>query len=150
MTNKNDTPKRHQGRPPARVECVRAAYKIKACRAMLGLPETLLTFRTIAAALSERSGIVVTAGTVHRFANGIEPKRNDLRHALGLPVTAPAPVCPRHGVVHVSRRCPADNSKPRQKRRNWRGMALVLAGLIVNSGFDFDRQLTASANPVID
>ena len=144
MTNKNDTPKRHQGRPPARVECVRAAYKIKACRAMLGLPETLLTFRTIAAALSERSGIVVTAGTVHRFANGIEPKRNDLRHAFGLPVTVPVVVCPDCGKPPLSKRhrCTSNGSeqtsKPRPKRRNWRGLCLTLAGLIANGKIVID------------
>ena len=66
------------------------------------------------------------------YKHGREPHPNDIRHVLGLSELAPAPVCPRHGVVHVSRRCPADNSKPRPKRRNWRGLCLTLAGLVAN------------------
>ena len=72
-------------------------------------------------------------GYIYRVARGEKRASNKLLHALGLPMrTAPAPVCPRHGVVHVSRRCPADPGKPRPKRRDWRGLALTLAGVLVN------------------
>ena len=66
------------------------------------------------------------------YKHGREPHPNDIRRALGMAEYAPALVCAIHGVVHVSRRCPADNSKPRPKRRNWRGLALVLAGVVAN------------------
>ena len=74
----------------------------------------------------------VSHAVIQRILQGIEPKTFYIRNRLLLPNTAPAPVCPRPGVVHVSHRCPADNSKPRPKRRNWRGLCLTLAGLVAN------------------
>lgn len=49
----------------------------------------------------------VKIGTLKRIAwdSKYSPKRPDLCARLGLPVTAPAPICPRHGVVHRGR-CP--------------------------------------------
>ena len=52
----------------------------------------------------------ITCGTVARILRGIEPKRADIRRQLGLPELAPAPVCPVHGVVHISRSCPKPDS----------------------------------------
>lgn len=55
----------------------------------------------------------VTKPMAYRIAlKGYEPKKIIIRHHLGLPALAPAPVCPIHGVVHVSRRCPQPG-KPR-------------------------------------
>ena len=60
--------------------------------------------------------IGITGGMAFRVAvDGYEPQKSTLRAALGLPITMPIPVCPRHGVVHVSRRCPPD--KPATPRR---------------------------------
>ena len=49
----------------------------------------------------------VKIGTLKRIAfdDKYTPQRADIRTALGLPVTAPAPVCPRHGIFHKGR-CP--------------------------------------------
>jgi len=92
-----------------------------------------LSDRATAKMLSEKYGIKVTHRDVGRIRKGIEPSlRNPgKRHALGLPVTVPIAVCPLHGIVH-EKRCPGAEPKPRKPRRNWRGLALVLAGLLVN------------------
>ena len=42
----------------------------------------------------------VPPGTLCAIAKGRTPQKASVRAALGLPVTAPAPVCPRCGVVH--------------------------------------------------
>lgn len=59
---------------------------------------------------------LVSAGTLNRIARDkdYEPKRPDIRRALGLPCFAPAPVCPKCGVVHTTKRCTA-NRKPRPR-----------------------------------
>lgn len=49
----------------------------------------------------------VSHGTIARILKGTEPKRPDIRHALGMTVYQPAPACPIHGVVHVGR-CPRE------------------------------------------
>ena len=137
-TNTNGNPgsnskKRKRGREKGARISVQRPNAISAMADRLSLPDTVLTYQDVADILTARIGIRVTRATVWRFLHEeLEPERPALRAALGLPVTAPAPVCPRHGVVHVSRRCPPDNSKPRPKRRNWRGLALTLAGLIVD------------------
>lgn len=41
-----------------------------------------------------------------------------------------ADVCPRHGVVHQTKRCPSD--KPSRPRRDWKGTVKLLAGLWAN------------------
>lgn len=46
-------------------------------------------------------------------AKGREPKKAAVRHALGLPALAPAPVCPVHGVVHTGR-CPRPKATPKR------------------------------------
>ncbi len=60
-----------------------------------------------------------------------EPHANDIRRALGMAEYAPALVCAIHGIVHVSKRCPAER-KPRAPRRQYKklaALALTLAGL---------------------
>src|SRR3989304_3984446 len=47
------------------------------------------------------------------YKHGREPHQADIRAALGLPITVPIAVCPRHGVVHV-KRCPGAAPKPRK------------------------------------
>ena len=76
----------------------------------------------------------VPPGTLCAVFKGREPHKATIRAALGLPVTVPVPVCPACGKPPLAKHhvCPADNSKPRPKRRNWRGLALTLAGLLVN------------------
>lgn len=61
----------------------------------------------------------VSAGTLNRIANDeqYEPRRPAIRKALGLPCYAPAPVCPKHGVVHRGQ-CPK-NRKPPKSLWDW-------------------------------
>jgi hypothetical protein len=72
----------------------------------------------------------VPPGTLCAFAHGREPKKPSVRAALGLPVLAPAPVCPDCQVPHVTQRCPKKRKasrpglKPRQKK------ALKLLGVL--------------------
>lgn len=47
----------------------------------------------------------ISRAMAFRVANGYEPKRADIRAALGLPCYAPAPVCPKHGIPHPGK-CP--------------------------------------------
>lgn len=49
------------------------------------------------------------------IANGYNPGCH-IRAKLGLPTMAPAPVCPKCGEVHTTRRC----TKGRKPRLNWR------------------------------
>lgn len=71
---------------------------------------TLGTWRAVGDAYS------VPARTAWRIANtDYEPKSSSLRLRLGLPALAPAPVCPRHGIVHTRKTCP----RPRRYRDLW-------------------------------
>lgn len=55
-------------------------------------------------------------GLLRRVAIGRQRAPNSVLLALGLPPRMePAPVCPKHGVVHTAKRCPPD--KPRVKRK---------------------------------
>lgn len=47
----------------------------------------------------------ISGGLAYRIAHGYEPKDLFIRHRLGLPAYALAPVCPRCSEVHVTRRC---------------------------------------------
>lgn len=48
----------------------------------------------------------VSAAMIYRIANSsYEPKAAWARYHLGLPALAPAPVCPKCGQVHVTKRC---------------------------------------------
>lgn len=68
--------------------------------------------------------IQVSAATVRRaVVLGIYPSDNKLRTALGLPVTAPAPVCPRCGVVHLRKTCPPAQPIKRRRRPSRRAQA---------------------------
>ena len=50
----------------------------------------------------------LSSGMAFRIARReYEPKDVHIRAQLGLAAMAPAPVCPKCGVVHVSRRCTA-------------------------------------------
>jgi hypothetical protein len=75
-------------------------------------------------------------GYIYNVANGNKRASNRLLHALGLPMrTVAIAVCPDCGELPLAKRhhCPARvPGKPRAKRRNWRGLALVLAGVLVN------------------
>ena len=63
----------------------------------------------------------ISGAMAWRIANdGYEPKRADIRKKLGLPLLSPAPMCPTHGVVHLTKRCPSDKPrKPRAKKSRW-------------------------------
>ena len=59
------------------------------------------------------------------------PKSPAIRAALGLPILAPAPVCPSCGVVHVAARCPAKR-KPVLDYDAWRAANMDKLLSIVN------------------
>ena len=63
----------------------------------------------------------IRAGTLCSVAKGANvPKIH--RAALGLPRTDPAPVCPRHGIVHCYD-CQSQTVRPRRTRaRSWRSL----------------------------
>lgn len=66
----------------------------------------------------------LTPALVYRVAHGYEPKKPAIRAALGLPALAPAPVCPRHGVVHT-RACRA--ARAPRRLFDWPTKALARA-----------------------
>ncbi len=58
----------------------------------------------------------INKGLAYRIAKtDYEPHEPHLRELLDLPILMPAPVCPRCGVVHVTKRCTA-NDKPVTQR----------------------------------
>jgi len=59
----------------------------------------------------------ISRGLAYRIGvEGYNPKMPHLRATLGLPALAPAPVCPKHHVVHIRKTCPSDTPrKPREK-----------------------------------
>lgn len=80
------------------------------------------SLRAIAQDLNERAGPgkrMITHRTIQRVLSGKEPINPAIRDALGLPCLAPAPVCPKCGVVHVTKKCTAGR-KPATKRHNWK------------------------------
>lgn len=115
----------------------------------LALTGPILTFQDVADALTHRSGTKVTRAMVWRFARGIEPHDNQLRSALGLPARVEVACCPRCGKPPLARhhRCAGEEPKPRKPRRNWRGLALVLAGVMINRIVDMTRK--ASYNEIV-
>ena len=59
----------------------------------------------------------VTCGMVYRIArNNYEPRETHVRVMLDLPALAPAPVCPKCGNVHVTKRCTNTAERPRTRR----------------------------------
>ena len=101
---------------------VRFTYTTKTiASAWAALPVKKRSYRAVAKTLG------VTAPTLRRYVLlGEEPRDPHKRAALGLPLTAPAPVCRVHGVVHVGA-CPrqrasdydAWRSDPRRARKLW-------------------------------
>jgi len=73
-------------------------------------------------------------GTLSRFVNdnAYVPHRATVLTALGLPVFDKPKVCPRHGIVHVAKRCPATRKpgKPRLPRLDRYRLALELIGVL--------------------
>ncbi len=73
------------------------------------------TWRAITA-LPQFSG--VSFATLRAVYYGREPQTPDVRRALGLPVTAPVPVCENCGEPHVRKTCPnkaKTTGKPRRR-----------------------------------
>ena len=89
----------------------------------------LLTWSAVGAEIG------ITGGMAYRVAvQDYEPQKSSIRAALGLPVLAPAHVCPACGVVHVAKRCPATRKpgKPRPTAREQRQrLALELLGSLL-------------------
>lgn len=82
-------------------------------------------------AVGARYGL--SAGTMHAVATrGYEPKRSDIRRALGLPILAPGRVCRVHGVVH-DRMCRAQRAIAPRPRFNRRAVAVALLGSLVTT-----------------
>lgn len=61
----------------------------------------------------------VSAGMAFRVADGYEPQAAAIRSKLGFPVLALVSVCPVHGVVHVTRRCPPTR-QPAEDYATWK------------------------------
>jgi len=109
---------------------VRAPYTLEKLKYDLQHSHAQNSLRTIAAKYG------VSHAAVQRVLDGHEPKRPGIRRAFGLPEYVPAPVCPTHGIVHLSKRCPR---KPRPKPNppyEWgEAMAWVLAASSTNVSF---------------
>lgn len=79
----------------------------------------------------------ITKGMAYQIAvYGHEPKDPHIRLRLKLPALVPAPVCPKCCVVHVTKRCTAQKSKP---LINWR----YLFGM---TGDELERRLKPPAS----
>lgn len=76
------------------------------------------TWQWTAIRLEELTGKRFDRALLNRVARGKQSAPNSLLLALGLPVTAPAPVCPVHGVVHTAKRCP--KAAPQWDYGEWR------------------------------
>jgi len=80
------------------------------------------------------SGLGFNVGYIYRVAHG-KRASNRLLHALGLPMrTVPVVVCPLCGEPPLAKhhRCANAIPKLQRPRRNWKGLALLLTGLIAN------------------
>lgn len=66
----------------------------------------LKNWRTVGAEMGISGGMAYRIGV-----DGYEPKEPAIRVKLGLPGMAPAPVCLRCGVVHVTKRCCASRAR---------------------------------------
>src|SRR3990167_8955741 len=73
----------------------------------------------------------ITHRTIQLIIAGKEPQNAAIRDTLGLPILAPAPICPACGVAHV-RPGPASRKpgKPRLPRLDRRRLALELIGIL--------------------
>lgn len=68
-------------------------------------------------AVGDKYGL--TSALVYRVAHGYEPKKSAVRAKLGLPALVLTDVCPVHGIVHKTKRCPP-NAKPSKPRRSYK------------------------------
>src|SRR3990167_6831564 len=75
----------------------------------------------------------VNRGLLCAISKGKRKASDNVLRKLGIDVlvTVAIAVCPLHGLVH-EKRCPGAEPKPRKPTKNWRGLALVLAGVLVN------------------
>lgn len=75
----------------------------------------------------------VKLGTLARiyFDPGYEPRKPELRAALGLPCYAPAPVCPHCGNVPLAKRCPCKRKPRTAPRRNWKKAYTWAASMVL-------------------
>jgi len=64
------------------------------------------------------------------YKHGRVPHNPAYLRILGLPVTAPAPVCRQCGQVHVTKRCTARVARPRVRRPSRRKLALDVLRII--------------------
>lgn len=76
--------------------------------------------------------IGVSLGSCVRVANGYYPRTPELCRKFNLPVLSLGEICPVHGRVCAVQHRPPDPSRPPRPRHNWRGLALMLAGLLVS------------------
>lgn len=69
------------------------------------------------------------------YKHGREPVKSWVRESLGLPahITIRVVPCPKHGVVHVTKRCPCQR-KPGTKPRQWKRLATWAASMLVYIG----------------
>ena len=126
--------KRPRGRPRGTRNSVQPSNVISGLIDRLSLTGPILTFQDVADALTARTGVTVTRAGVWRFANGYEPRASRLRRVFGLPLTAPAPVCPKHGKVHVGR-CPRRTFEENAARYDdWRRENAIKLAAIVGCG----------------
>jgi hypothetical protein len=73
---------------------------------LLELYDELHTWRAVGASQGISGAMAFRIATEY-----YEPRDQDIRARLGLPALDLAPVCPKHGVVHVRKTCPADPAK---------------------------------------
>ena len=71
----------------------------------------------------------VSHGVIQRILAGHEPKRADIRRALGLPALVSVSACPDCGEGHVKSRCP-NKSKPAKPRRIWQRCAMDVWAIV--------------------
>ena len=101
---KSDKPRR--GRPRAHSISVHSLKQISAVVNRFGLNGDIFTYRDLTDSLSKKAGRTIGLGTVYRMANGHDPKRRDLRRALGI-------------------------TKSRPRRLVWQRVGLWLTGMVV-------------------
>lgn len=101
--------KRRRGRVKGTRISVQAPYVISALVERLSLNGAILTYQDLASVLSAKTGIPVTRAEAWRLAHDPDGKtpnhKSNLRAALGLPCTAPMPICLIHGIAHKGK-CP--------------------------------------------
>lgn len=61
---------------------------------------------------------------------GYEPRTDEVRRNLGLPILSLGRICPIHGVVH-DKQCREHKASSSKPRRNWKQTALTFASLLM-------------------